>query len=367
MSAGRTAEPLDRKVDVTSFGDNSWAPREPAGNLPPIDVIFGRTKAMAEIRSRIERVADAAVPVLIRGESGTGKEVIARLIHQRSACKNGPFVKVHCPAIPATLLESELFGYEEGAFTGASRMRHGHFEAAHGGSIFLDEIAELDASLQAKLLHVLQDGRVCPIGSHEGRPVEVRILCATHRNLEEGIQAGSFRKELFYRINVVSLHLPPLRERNEDIAVLAEYFRNVYNVKYNRQAPPVSPRVLERMLKYDWPGNVRELENIVIGYVVLGNEEISWEELRGHRPWDAERERGAAEPLSLRKVAMQAAREAQRKVIRQVLEANHGSRKLAARALNISYRALLYKIKEVGIPPKRNFAPRPPAGGLNVN
>jgi two-component system response regulator AtoC len=330
------------------------APFGSVGTLPPEDVVFGRTKAMQEIREKIEKIADANVPVLIRGESGTGKEVIAKLLHVQSSRREGPFVKVHCPAIPSTLLESELVGYEEGSFTGASHTKPGRIEAAHSGSLFLDEIAELDPGLQVKLLHLLQDGQICRIGAQEMRAVDARLLCATHRPLQEEIEAGRFRQDLFYRINVVTLRLPPLRERKEDIPTLADYFRELYNAKFNCQAPPFPDEMLQGLVSYDWPGNIRELENQVTQYVVLGPQESMTASLQGI-DWGSGWGR-AQGFFSLRKVARQAAREAQRKVILQVLEANNGNRKQAARALNISYRALLYKIKEVGIPPKRAHA-----------
>src|SRR5260370_26709145 len=330
---------------------NKPAPSDSLDVLPPEEIIFGRTEAMREIRDRIIKVADANVPVLIRGESGTGKEVIAKLLHYHSSCKSGPFVKVHCPAIPGTLLESELFGYEEGAFTGAYRPKPGRVEAAHHGTLFLDEIAELDAGLQVKLLHLLQDGQVCRIGGQEQKAVDVRITCATHRPLEHEIGVGKFRQDLFYRTNVVSVHLPPLRDRKEDVPDLVDYFIRFYNAKYNRQARALSTQCLQGLQNYDWPGNVRELENLINSYVVLGPEEIGVGRLLEARAGYSDSESEGL--LSLRKVARQAARAAEKKLILRVLQANHGNRKQAARALNISYRALLYKIKEVGIPPKR--------------
>src|SRR5579872_4058702 len=185
--------------------------------LPPDHVVFGTTRRMEELRERLEKLAATNVPILVRGESGTGKEIIARLIHQRSPWQTGPFVKVSCPAIPGTLLESELFGYEKGAFTGAYANKPGKVQMAERGTLFLDEIGEMDSGLQAKLLQLLQDGQFCPIGGREDRRVEVRMVCATNRDLEEEIEVGNFRQDLFYRINVVSIELPPLRERKVDL------------------------------------------------------------------------------------------------------------------------------------------------------
>src|SRR5579884_4499521 len=211
------------------------------GGIPTEKKVFGRSECMRSVRERLDRVAGANVPVLIHGESGTGKDIIARLVHSCSPWKTGPFVKVNCPAIPGTLLESELFGYERGAFTGAYGSKPGRVEMAHRGTLFLDEISELDMSLQSKLLQLLQDGQFCRIGAQADKKVEVRIVCATNRNLEEEIANGTFRQDLFYRINVVNLYMPPLRERRSDIRGLVDYFLEYYNRKYNCKARPLSP------------------------------------------------------------------------------------------------------------------------------
>src|ERR1044071_4196412 len=244
------------------------------GEIPPETVVFGRSDAMQALRDRLTKVAGANVPVLIHGESGTGKDIIARLVHALSPWKTGPFVKVNCPAIPGTLLESELFGYERGAFTGAYGSKPGRVEMAHRGSLFLDEISELDMSLQSKLLQLLQDGQFCRIGAQADKKVEVRIVCATNRRLEDEIENGTFRQDLFYRINVVNLHMPPLRERRGDIPVLVTFFLDYYNRKYNCKARPLSPELMEVLQKYHWPGNIRELENLMKRYVILGTEEV---------------------------------------------------------------------------------------------
>src|ERR1700757_4407965 len=210
------------------------------GEMPPEAVVFGSSELMNSLRDRLGKVASANVPVLIHGESGTGKDIIARMVHCLSPWKSGPFVKVNCPAIPGTLLESELFGYERGAFTGAYGSKPGRVEMAHRGTLFLDEISELDMSLQSKLLQLLQDGQFCRIGAQADKKVEVRIVCATNRRLEEEIASGSFRADLFYRINVVNLHLPPLRERAGDIPELVAYFLDYHNRKYNCRARALS-------------------------------------------------------------------------------------------------------------------------------
>jgi two-component system, NtrC family, response regulator AtoC len=324
------------------------------GEIPPETVIFGHSETMQSLRERMDKVASANVPVLIQGESGTGKDIIARMIHARSPWRSGPFVKVNCPAIPGTLLESELFGYEKGAFTGAYGAKPGRVELAHRGSLFLDEISELDLALQSKLLQLLQDGQFCRIGAQEDKKVEVRVVCATNRRLEEEIQIGTFRQDLFYRINVVNLHLPPLRERRGDIEDLVAYFLEYYNRKYNCRARALSLDLMSALQKYHWPGNIRELENLVKRYVILGNEEVISSDLVGREQEYFNPDINLDGPISLKKLTRQATRELERKVILKVLQAHHWNRKQAARALSISYRALLYKIRDAGLPPNRS-------------
>src|SRR5438477_11137145 len=250
------------------------------GEIPPEAVVFGQSEVMQALRSRLDKVASANVPVLIHGDSGTGKDIIARMVHSLSPWKSGPFVKVNCPAIPGTLLESELFGYERGAFTGAYGSKPGRVEMAHRGTLFLDEISELDMSLQSKLLQLLQDGQFCRIGAQADKKVEVRVVCATNRKLEEEIENGNFRQDLYYRINVVNLFMPPLRERRGDIDGLVSYFLEYYNRKYNCKARPLSSELMEVLQKYHWPGNIRELENLVKRYVILGSEEVIGNDLQ---------------------------------------------------------------------------------------
>jgi two-component system, NtrC family, response regulator AtoC len=324
------------------------------GEIPPEPVVFGASEAMIALRERLGKVAGANVPVLIHGESGTGKDIIARMVHALSPWKTGPFVKVNCPAIPGTLLESELFGYERGAFTGAYGAKPGRVEMAHRGTLFLDEISELDMPLQSKLLQLLQDGQFCRIGAQADKKVEVRVVCATNRKLEEEIENGTFRQDLFYRINVVNLYMPPLRERRADIPSLVNYFLDYYNRKYNCRARPLSPELMEVLEKYHWPGNIRELENLVKRYVILGSEDVISSDLQ---PRDGDLltpEINLDGPISLKKLTRQATRALERKIILKVLHNHHWNRKQAARTLNISYRALLYKIRDAGLPPNRN-------------
>ena len=325
--------------------------------MPPDELVFGHSSAMRMVRDRLDKMAKAQVPVLISGESGTGKEIIARMIHTHSDWAYGPFVKVNCPAIPGTLLESELFGYEKGAFTGAYGMKPGRVEQANRGSLFMDEISELDPSLQAKLLQLLQDGQFCRIGSQEDTRVEVRFICATNRDLAREIESGTFRQDLFYRINVVNLHLSPLRERREDIPQLVDYFLEVYNRKFNRAARPLSAALMHMLVDYHWPGNVRELENLVKRYVILESEDSVTSELTV-RPQEAvQADFAVAGPISLKKVTRQAVRDLERKIILKVLQEHNWNRKQTARHLNISYRALLYKIRDAGLPSSRSRVP----------
>ena len=326
---------------------------QPLGEMPPEAVVFGGTDAMRALRERLGKIAGANVPVLIQGESGTGKDIIARMIHISSPWKTGPWVKVNCPAIPGTLLESELFGYEKGAFTGAFGMKPGRVEMAHRGTLFLDEISELDMSLQSKLLQLLQDGQFCRIGAQEDKKVEVRVVCATNRKLEEEIANGTFRSDLFYRINVVNLYMPPLRERASDLPQLIAYFLECYNRKFNARAKPLSTDLMKSLRKYHWPGNVRELENLIKRYVILGAEDAIAADLRPRQVDFFSADINVDGPISLKKITRQAVHELERKIILKVLQHHHWNRKQAARALNISYRALLYKIRDAGLPSNR--------------
>lgn len=326
---------------------------QPLGEMPPESIVFGHSEAMNSVRDRLTKLAGANVPVLIQGESGTGKDIIARMIHAASPWRNGPWVKVNCPAIPGTLLESELFGYEKGAFTGAYGVKPGRVEMAHRGTLFLDEISELDMPLQSKLLQLLQDGQFCRIGAQEDKKVEVRVVCATNRKLEQEVENGTFRSDLFYRINVVNLHLPPLRERAADIPALVAYFLDYHNRKYNCRAKPLSNEMMTVLRKYHWPGNIRELENLIKRYVILGSEDVITADLAPRNTDFFNPDIPLDGPISLKKLTRQAVRELERKVILKVLQNHHWNRKQTARSLSISYRALLYKIRDAGLPSNR--------------
>jgi two-component system, NtrC family, response regulator AtoC len=322
-------------------------------DLPPDQIYFGTAEVMQAVRARVERAAGLNVPILVLGESGTGKEVLARFIHSRSPWRNGPFIKVNCPAIPGSLLESELFGYAKGAFTGALNAKPGRMELAQGGSLFLDEIAELDSSLQAKLLHVLQDGHFTRIGEHVEKRLDARVICATNRVLGREIEKGTFRSDLFYRINVISITLPPLRERRDDIPYLAEYLRERYNLRFKREAPPLTRETVQLLKQREWPGNVRELENCIARYVILGSEEAFYAEATQRKHSDFAYETTEDGNIPLKRIAQQVTRRMEHDVILKVLQANHWNRRKTAEVLKISYRALLYKVRQAGLPAKR--------------
>lgn len=339
---------MDLRQSVAHFGTTEWKNREAEPGLTE-DLIFGGSRSMRSIQDRLKTVARSNVPVLIQGESGTGKEVLARLIHASSFVHRGPFVKVSCPAIPAGLFESELFGYEKGAFTGANTNRAGRVTLANGGTLFLDEIAELDFGLQAKLLQLLQDGRFCPIGASQEKTVEVRVICSTNRDLEMAVANGTFRQDLFYRINVVNLHLPPLRQRKEDLSELVEYFISLYNSEFNGSARSLSKGLLSLLQEYHWPGNIRQLENLIKRYVILGTEESISNDLLPKKCLDSspmEFPIANGTSMSLKKMTKKMVRDFERQIITRTLQAYSWNRVQTARALNISYRALLYKLKD---------------------
>jgi two-component system response regulator AtoC len=324
--------------------------------------LLSHSAVMRTLRARIERVADTDVTVLIDGESGVGKEVVARAIHVASSRRRRPFIKVNCAALPGELLESELFGHEKGAFTGAYRRKPGTFELADGGTLLLDEIAELPLGLQAKLLHVLQDLEFARVGGSETTTVDVRILAATNRPLDQAVRAGVFREDLYYRLKVVTITIPPLRERREEICVLARLFVERYNGQYSRSVT-LSEAELRRLSAHPWPGNVRELDNLMKRMVVLGDTTLLDEELPAvlpGRPPGGKSPAGPA-PTRLHEVARRAALEAQRAAIVDVLERVQWNRAEAARLLRISYKSLLAKIDQCGLARKRPRA-APPAG-----
>ena len=307
---------------------------------------------MQPIRQLVGKLLTTDLPVLIQGENGTGKGLLAQYIHSRSLCSSGSFVKVNCAAIPGALLESELFGYERGAFTDARTSKAGYVEMAENGTLFLDEIADLDLSLQAKVLQLLQDGQFSRLGDTSERRANVRVVCATNRKLEREIQQGRFRQDLFYRINVVTIHLPPLRDRREDVAPLAEYFLRQLNARFERNAKPFPAEVLEMFAHQEWRGNIRELENLVARYSIMGVLDTG-KAGTSHKTFSMPPVKIPANgTISLKHIAKQAVREMESNVILKVLRENKWNRRKAAQALNISYRALIYKIQEAGLSTK---------------
>jgi two-component system response regulator AtoC len=314
--------------------------------LPPMEVIFGQSPMMAAARDKVDRAAETTVPILLQGESGTGKDIFARLLHTRSNRANCPWVKVTCPAIPHSLIESELFGFEKGAFTGAYTTKRGRVELAHMGTLFLDEVGSLDMSVQAKLLQVLQDGSFMRIGAQEPRKVNTRLICASNGNLRQQTEDGSFRLDFFFRINAVTIDLPPLRHRGADLPVLVDYFLDLHSKAFHRKPKPLSREITNLMQRYNWPGNIRQLENMIRSYVLIGNEEDLAAELVPTVPAGIIPEIDLANPVSLKEITKAATQELEREIILKVLRANDWSRRRTAKWLNISYRSLLYKLQE---------------------
>src|SRR6266852_3827653 len=308
---------------------------------------------MLKIRQQILQIAPVDVPVFISGESGVGKEVVARMIHLRSLRRQQAFVKVNCAALPGELLESELFGYEQGAFTGAVRSKPGKFELATKGTIFLDEIAEMSPHLQAKLLHVLQDGQYSRLGGRQLIEIDVRVLAATNVEIQEAMKSGRLREDLYYRLNVLSINVPPLRERTTEIPLLFRHFLQKYSAKFNKEPVVPSQHLLEAAVRYPWPGNLRELENFVKRYVILEDDEGSFRELlemASTRQRISPREEVApAREQGLKALVRSLKDEAEMEAIADALEKTHWCRKDAAKMLGISYKALLYKIRQFGL------------------
>ncbi len=346
-------------------------------------LLFSLSDRMSKVQAIVDQVANTDITVLITGESGTGKELVAKSLHKTSERAKEPFIKVNCAALPRELLESELFGFERGAFTGAHRRKYGRFEMAQNGTIFLDEISEMHQDLQSKLLHVLQEKQFFRIGGEKEIKVNCRIITATNKNLEKMVDENKFRRDLFYRINVVNIVLPPLRDRKEDIPLLMDYFLLRYSEMYNRERVKVSPRLTDMFLNYSWPGNVRELENNIKRFVILGNESQLISEfmrkkengaysaylddrevmVRPQHPRptvNVERETNGnggdsddaillPDKGTLKEVSKIAQRKAERAMIERVLRQTRWNRRKAANILDISYKALLYKIKECGL------------------
>jgi two-component system response regulator AtoC len=316
---------------------------------------------MLRIKELIAQIANTDVTVFIEGESGVGKEIVAREIHQGSARREKPFIKVNCAALPSELLESELFGYERGAFTGAFRLKQGKFELANFGTLFLDEIGDMAPALQAKLLHVLQDSEYSRLGGKKNVVVDVRIIAATNQNLEEAMREGKFREDLYYRLNVVNINIPPLRERKEEIPLLCDHFLRKYNRKYNSPFGAIGQQAMPYFVDYDWPGNIRELENVLKRLVILGNEEQIIEELKAKTEGQrltlkstqhnhlSKVSHDDSAGVSLKDMSKSLTSTAEKEVILRALQQTQWNRKQAAVMLNISYKTLLNKIKRFDI------------------
>jgi two-component system, NtrC family, response regulator AtoC len=317
------------------------------------DVFFiAASPAMRKIRSQAALVANVDIPVLLLGESGTGKEVLARLIHKLSPRAHRTFLKVNCAAVPADLLESELFGYEPGAFTGATHAKPGKFELCNKGTILLDEIGEMPPSLQAKLLHVLQDGQFSRLGSRSVVKVDVRILAATNINIPEALATKRLREDLYYRLNAFTMHLPPLRDRKEEIPILLKHSMSRMAERYARPPLPLSPALLQACQDHSWPGNLRELNNFLKRYLILGDEKAAAAELQPKNDGNggANSDGGSrTDAGGLKSLARTAKDEAEAEAITRALEQTNWNRKQAATLLQISYKALLYKIRQYGI------------------
>jgi transcriptional regulator with GAF, ATPase, and Fis domain len=340
-------------IATTMAGTNGAALRM-RDRFEMFEQLFEQSAQMRDVKAIIQRVANSDATVLVLGESGVGKEVVSRLLHHRSARAGRPFIKVNCAALPLELLESELFGHERGAFTGAYQPKPGKFELAHTGTIFLDEIGEMPISVQAKLLQVLQDGEFSRLGGDRDVRVDARVIAATNKSLAALVRRGLFRADLYYRLNVVSIYVPPLRERRSEIPALAEYFMETYGGS-GRVA--LSASTIERLMAYPWPGNVRELENFVRRAIMLGSETVALDHLRG--PSAELRDEPQPEPprpapvsarelrgtLGLREATRKAAEAEERRLLTEVLEQCRWNRLTAARMLKISYKTLLTKIK----------------------
>jgi two-component system response regulator AtoC len=327
-------------------------------------IFFSDCPKMEKIKTVIDEIAKTDIPVLIQGESGTGKELVAQAIHLNSHRSEKPFIKINCPAIPTDLLESELFGYEKGAFTGAHLKKPGKFELANGGTVLLNDIGEIDISIQAKLLQVLQDGEFSRLGGNGDILVDTRVITTTKDHLERSMVEGRFREDLFFRINVMSILVPPLRDRREQIWPLSQYFFHLYTTKFDKSISPLSPKMVEIFHEYDWPGNIRELENIIKRIILFGEEEVIGGSIHSHingttsplTP-DTIWQNGTkgTETLNLRRVGKEASECAEKELIRKTLQETYWNRKKAAKLLGVSYKALLYKIQKYRMDELKKF------------
>jgi two-component system response regulator AtoC len=346
-----SAKPADQLVKGTEMVDD----------LDEDLFFLAASPVMKQIRAQVALIAKVNVPVLLLGESGVGKEIVSRLIHKMSVRAHRSMVKVNCAALPADLLESELFGYDAGAFTGASKSKPGKFEMAHKGTILLDEIGEMSAGLQAKLLHVLQDGTFSRLGGRANISVDARVLAATNIDVKKAIAERKLREDLYYRLNAFTITVPPLRERREEIPVLLRYYMNKLARQFGKNALPISDKLIQECLRYQWPGNLRELGNFVKRYLVLEDENMVVDELQNKtREGITDDGTPSSGRGGLKALVRSLKDDAEAKEIQRALDDSNWNRKVAATELNISYKALLYKIKQHGLSPagSREFSLR---------
>jgi two-component system, NtrC family, response regulator HydG len=336
---------MSRAMEHTRLKEENRLLKEDLGRLENHDII-GRSRAMLALMETVARVAPTEATVLITGESGAGKEVIAGAIHSNSLRRQGPFIKLNCAAITETLLESELFGHEKGSFTGAYRRKEGSFRQAHGGSLFLDEVSEMSLAMQAKLLRVLQEKEFTRVGAEEVIHVDVRVIAATNKKLLKEIETKRFREDLYYRLNVVALDVPPLRERKEDIPLLAQHFLKIFSEKNQKAVKVFTPRAMDRLIKYSWPGNVRELMNAVERGVVLARTEYIDEP---YIPFIREGREDPAESALKEITSHMPLEEIEKTTILNTLESANGNKSEAARRLGITRRTLHKKLKKYGV------------------
>jgi len=347
-----------RSIDGMAYRAKEHEPQKQAGEGKAGSGFVAASPVMKDILKQIRQIAEFDIPVLLLGESGTGKGIVASMIHELSCRAPERFMKINCAALPSELLESELFGYEAGAFTGANKAKAGKFEACHRGTIFLDEIAETPIGLQAKLLHVLQDGAFSRLGSYTSTQVDVRVIAATNTTISQAIAAGTFRRDLYYRLNVYTICLPPLRDRREDIPALLEHFIDHWSQQIDRPPLPVSNTLIEACMEYPWPGNIRELENFVRRYLIIGDETQALRQLQqdvtvyasGPVPVPSPvASAPKAHPGDLKEEVRRLKEGAERMAITRALALTSGNRTEAARLLHISVRALQYKIRNFGV------------------
>ncbi|MEW6667944.1 MAG: sigma-54 dependent transcriptional regulator [Thermodesulfobacteriota bacterium] len=337
---------IERAMDHTHLREENRLLKESLWDHFDTGNIIGRSPVMLRLLETVSQVAPSEATVLITGESGTGKEMIAGAIHFNSRRKDGPFVKVNCAAITESLLESELFGHEKGAFTGAYRRKEGRFVQAHGGSLFLDEISEMSTAMQVKLLRVLQEREITRVGGEETVKVDVRLIAATNKDLLRQMEKAQFREDLYYRLNVVTLTLPPLRERKEDIPLLAQHFMRSFSEKNRKPLKGFTPQAMDRLIRYDWPGNVRELMNAVERGVVLSRGEYLAEEDLPLIPGAPQDETRAPQEPSMADMPLD---EVEKVAIMKVLETTQGNKSEAARRLGITRKTLLKKLRAYGV------------------